>query len=546
MVRAIADQSQAIYDEAFTTAVAKGKDLDAARTEACREMHQAGYFRSKDGTWEQLASDLRGKVNIRDAEEQPDGTFVIRDVDAFYPNAVKGGEDDGTIWTRDRVMGVLQNSNRARESGGQPTSVTKGHVYPEQKMMGISIPAWGEAINWRESPRGEGWARCDLIRMHPEVIKEWREGKIKGLSAGFVQDAGGTNERIGHVAMLGGESQALSALPKMEIYSASGLGQLCYSADVKEVAQMHFAAEDDNKGLLNPKTTLQEIVMDPKKAAAMQSAYSGMASAYAGLAAGEPGADEKVAEAHAALDAAVAAAEAGEGAIDPGGQTDVMAGRRAYECDTDVVDTEEEEEFASQEAQEETFLPKKNQLPLNETPDNDVDVAKSPGSNFSAAQKKHLQAIFAAKDKENHDLRVAVTALVGRQIRSDFSADVQSLIKAGHQIDFDSTMKMFEACDGKKERMTALMNMLKKTPKSALRAPEPTFGATNAPGDIFAAGPGSAQPSQQITQEQADSEVLEILQRYDTSGYNYTSDDVKMGTLATGGSIAGLASLAAQ
>ena len=121
---------------------------------------------------------------------------------------------------------------------------------------------------------------------------------------------------------------------------------------------------------------------------------------------------------------------------------------------------------------------------------------------------------------------LAVSALVGRQMRSDFAADVETLIGDGHQIDVQAAGQMFEACDGNQDRLKALKNLLAKSPKSTLRAAEPTFAADgNAAPRDNTRQPGIA-PNQ-------DAEVMEIL-RTKAPGMNFSAEDLRVGTLATG------------
>jgi hypothetical protein len=112
-------------------------------------------------------------------------------------------------------------------------------------------------------------------------------------------------------------------------------------------------------------------------------------------------------------------------------------------------------------------------------------------------------------------------------MRQDFSAEVSGLIDAGHQIDLAAASQMFEACDGNQDRLGALRNLLSKSPKSTLTTAEPTFQADgNAPPrDNTRRQPG-------VTQDQ-DAEVMEIL-RTKAPGMNFSAEDLRVGTLATG------------
>lgn len=557
MVQNVNYPGQDVYEVAFQTAMEGGSDMDTAKKMAGRKMHEAGFYQTKDG-WTRLGPDLRGKINVREAEAQDDGTYVIRDVDVFYPNAVKGGEDV-TTWTPERVGRAIENTNRAIEAGGQATAVTRGHVYPEQKALGISIPSLGKAINWRMSPRGEGWARCDLVNVDPEVVNDWKARKITGLSAGFVQDAG-LNERFGHIALLGGESQALSELPTTEVFSANGLAQLCYSAEVTEVAQMDFAAKHAEDDLPGPKTTVempepnQEIVMDPAKASSLKSAYSGLSTAYAGLEAGEPGAEEKVAEAHQALDSAVQACGGAAPAQAPATPAPAAPAPSAhaagYEGDEKPVDTENGAGYAGQAPQETSYLPEKPEGNLHDITATQTDVTPQPGKNFAAQpagaraqvySAAQVDQRFSALASENRELKIAVAALTGRQMRNDFAAEVSKLTSDGHQIDMEASLKMFDACDGDKNRVGALLGLLKTAPKSALTTPGATFGASEGgspagaaqQGQTFAAGGQPTGAQLNAAAQATDDEVMQILQKHG-GGVNYTAEDLRIGSIATG------------
>lgn len=535
----------ALYEATHQAASEAGADADKANLLATRQCHHAGYYQTKDG-WQRLGPDLRGKVNIREAEEQPDGKFLVRGVDVFYPNAVKGAEAE-TQWTPDRIYQAIENTNHSVETGAQKPAVTRTHIYPEQKILGVNVPSYGNAINFRESSRGHGWVQCDLVDVHPSVVNDWKDKQITGLSVGFVKDAGGLGERFGHVALLGGESQALSALPATELYSADGY-QLCYSTDEAEVSL--FAAnpnvpskdQTSKEGLVGPDVkltqptqppaTAKETVMDPNQAKMMKDAYAGMQTAFAGMEAGEPGADEKVAEAHRALQEACEACKmdgGGAPAPAPGGPMpgNPMGGDQMGYAHDGPEDKENHNEYAagstSQEAQAPSFLPeaqKGSPADMHKITPTDIDVGTHPGSNEFSAELVDLR-------KRNHNLELAVSAMVGRQMRTDFSAEVQGLAESGHQIDLPAAMQCFEACDGNQERLVALRNLLGKSPKSSLTKAEPTFAAD---GNAAPRDPNRRQPG--ITPDD-DAEVLEILRRK-APGLNFSAEDVRIGTLATG------------
>lgn len=524
-----------IFQAAYQVSREAGADEAVATTAANRQLHQAGYYLTKDG-WQRLGPDLRGKINVREAEKQPDDKYVIRGVDAFYPNAVKGAEDE-TQWSSDRVKQAIENSNRAVEAGGQACAITRTHIYPEQKVLGVSIPSFGSAINWRESPRGEGWARCDLVDVHSSVVDDWRDKKITGMSVGFVKDSGGLNERFGHLALLGGESQALSALPVTEVYSCEDELQLVYSTDAAEI--MEFAANSSDPQMPKPNTVLPvkgvtpEVVMDPKHAEGMKNAYAGMSAAYAGMEAGEAGADEKVAEAHRMLESAAEACKAEGGSMNmmgpakPGG---VVPAPVPATAGPGFMGHEEEkkpdEYMAGQEPQETTYLPKNTQTNMHQITPTQVETAPKPATNEFSAMNPQITSAIAAKDKEIHQLQIAVAALAGRQMTQDFTTDVQALQNLGHQIDMEAASGMFSECNGEKSRIDALMVLLKTSTKSALTSKAQTFAADG--------NAAPAEPGQEVNPLIApDDDVMAIL-RKECPNINFSAEDIALGTHVTG------------
>mgnify|MGYP000594301689 FL=1 len=218
-----------IYSQAFAKGMADGLDTDESERAAMRSIAHAGWYQTKQG-WQRLGADVRDKVNLRKAEKQPDGKYIVRGVDVFYPNAVKADEHGNPVqYTADNIRARIANTNAAIANGGQAPPLSKGHPHLLQKANGIQLPAVGRAINWTESPRSPGMARCDLVDIPAHVIEnEWANGHWTGLSAGLVSDANRNNERFGHVALLGVDSQALSHLPTTEVFSVD---QCLFSAD---------------------------------------------------------------------------------------------------------------------------------------------------------------------------------------------------------------------------------------------------------------------------------------------------------------------------
>ncbi len=593
-------EMQEIYGAAYAAAMESGADDPEAAQLAYRQLHQAGFYQTKDG-WQRLGPDLRGKVNIRPAEQQPDGTYMVRDVDVFYPNAVKGADSE-TQWTPERVNNAIENTNHAIHAGGQPPAVTRSHIYPEQKMLGVHVPSQGKAINWRESPRGAGWARADLVSIHPDVVEDWKKGEITGMSAGFVKDAGDLNERFGHVALLGGESQALAALPMTEVYSAGFA--VCFSTDPTD---MQFAAQNPGNiagptANLDPNLKTQipskeSIMRHMKNATQMKDAYTGLAAAYAAFEAGEPDAENKIGEAEKALHAASTymapqpPGAAGGGGAPMGGPPapattpapqmaygqpgyegqpagSYMGGQAPHEttylpqaADTqmhDITPTTTEpaappatNRFGAAPSVPAYSAPQFSAIPAYPAqaqaapayppvqapvqPPVQPQAQPQPSQNFSAQQvHQNFSTQIARKDSEIKALQLAVAAMTGRQMRSDFSAAVQNLIGAGHQIDLPASILMFEACEGHNGRIEALLALLRTSAKSALSvAGGPTFSTADGGKTPPALDPNGQPVDPPSNVQGTDDDVLAIL-RAKMPHIQYTADDVKLGTLAFG------------
>lgn len=198
---------------------------------AMRQAQLAGWYRTGD-SWKQLAPNVLNKVQVRKAHKQPDGRYVVSDVPVFYPNAVKPTRDtkghrNGTMsWSAEDIAEVCRNTNASIESGSQAPPLRLGHFTAEQRAMGIQPPAYGRSVNFRQWK--DGMMLCDLVDIDAEFAHDWMQGKQNGLSAGFVADDMGLNRRVGHVARLGAEPQALAYLPCTEIFHGD---TLAFAAD---------------------------------------------------------------------------------------------------------------------------------------------------------------------------------------------------------------------------------------------------------------------------------------------------------------------------
>lgn len=201
------------------------KDMDnpTAHTYALKSLRLAGWYKGVAG-WKQLAPDVREKVNVRNAVKQPDGKYMIENVPVFYPNEVK--ENPEQHFTSQDIDEVVHNTNKMITGGSQRPGLTEGHVSPLRLAVSGEAKTFGFGINWR---RDGQFATCDLVDVDASAVANLRDKKLTGLSVGFAWDANQTNRRIGHIAMLGGDIQALSSLPTVEIYASEG--QVCFAAE---------------------------------------------------------------------------------------------------------------------------------------------------------------------------------------------------------------------------------------------------------------------------------------------------------------------------
>ena len=279
-----------VYTAAKERAVDSGATEQVATDMGLRAIQHAGWYLTSEG-WQQLSPDVRDRVQVRQAIPQPTGQSLIRNVLCFYANAVK--EDDP--YDQGMVRSIIDNTNRALQSGSQTVGIIKTHPNPINKAVGKFPKLYGEAFNFREPMDKPGWVECDLL-VNPELADEWKQKQITGLSVGIFGDAGGLNRRIGHVAAMGAETQALSALPRTEVFASSRM--VCFAAEPFETGS---------------KMTKSQC-------------YAAMAAAYAAKEAGEEGADAKLAEAKKMFDAMAGDDAAPNNMADPNvAQTDSVA-----------------------------------------------------------------------------------------------------------------------------------------------------------------------------------------------------------------------------
>lgn len=468
---------------------------DEAQRVAYRRLAHKGYYRTPDG-WQRLGPDISDKINLRQAALQPDGGYAVFDCDVFYSNAVKGS-GEGETFTPEKIARAVENTNTSIESGGQAPGILKGHPHPLAKALSGEPKAWGKAINFRESPRGKGWVRCDLVDIDPDVYADWKAGHYIGLSAGFVNDAGDLNLRFGHVALLGGDMQALSYLPRTEIFAASDT--LCFSAD-------RTVYESAMKGK----------IMDKPKFSAL---FDALSKAYASYEAGEPGADAKVTEARKCYDAAFAqeTPSAPSAPSTPSTPSTPSAGADAPHADAaqdkalmgEVLGGGEQKPPFAANPSPETVLPEA--APLKpEGPTATLTLSAGGGANFAAE--------VATMKGENEILKQQVAALLGKTARAEFEAEVRKLRADGYQFDAGRAVELLMAAGPNKAMREQVFALLQGTPKSALSTP-PQFSAEGADNPA----PRSAA--------MADAEVQEVLTvlRQKLPGVNFSAGDVLLG-----------------
>jgi len=529
--------------EAYTS---DGHTPDKAKQLAMRHVQHAGWYRTKDG-WKRLGPDLRGKVNVRCVEEQPDGRFLIPDVEVFYPNAVKG-KDRKTRFAVEEIARAVENTNRAVESGGQKPGLVIGHPVPEAKLLGVQSPQYGAAINFRRSDKGDGWVQCDLVDVRPEVVEKWKKGEYTGLSAGFVNDAGDLNLRFGHIALLGADIQALSHLPATEIFSVEG--QLCFSTD--------------------PATFITKgNTMNGKKTdgfAALKGAFDALASAYASAEAGEPGHEQKLTEATKVYQGAVKefgspfegdsepappADGGGDGHPDEaedialieqilgedGGPAEAPGqvpptegeGMCSYKGESrDIYDAGFRKGYEAATGRtyeanpsEETVLPDDNVLADTDeiTGDEDAEIP-------DASKASEYAAEFAALKRKNGQLTKIIAGLYGKSIRGEFQSYLVDLQQKGHQFDSAKAMDALINVAAKPQALAAVKAMLESSPNSPLTNAGTTFGAEGAN------NPNSDRGNNAIPSGASDDEVLSIL-RDKMPGLTFKAEDVQLARLCT-------------
>lgn len=500
---------------AYASQIGEGTPNDEAEKAAWRKVQLAGYFKTKQG-WKRLGPNLLDKVNVRQAIQQPNGKYLITDVAVFYPNAVKGQDN---AWSADRVRRAVENTNRSLgKHGGQAPGLTKGHPHPLRKVLGNgeTLPVYGKTMNFRPCPDKPQMVMCDLYDVDEDTYREWADGKFVGLSAGFAEDADDLNVRFGHVALLGADMQALSALPMTEVFGAS---TVCFCSDSSYV----------QKG--------QPMKGSKAYASAMSKAFGALQSAYAAFDAGEPDAETKVEEAkQMCASTHKSFADAGEGkeghpdaAEDKELIDSILSGKGFEGEETEDSKDEEGEEFDASTASnpsEETALPENPELGTGggKGPKSSEEVPAA--TQFATLVKKQ----FAARDAQIDALTKMVAGLVGRNMKDTFSTEIDALVKDGHQFDAGDALQMLtSAAKSGKGQLELVRKFLRNTPKSPLSG-DKTFSASN--GGKVVLNNGNRQPQPTALDDNGKNAALKMLQDA-FPDRTFSAEDLDLGMVIT-------------
>ena len=520
--RAVADLYHKHREEMIDT----GKKPDVAHGYALRMLRLGGWYRtgSKASDWKQLTPDLRDRVNVREAVKQPDGRYLVDDVDVFYPNAVKAGQGGDTpdIYDADDIRQIIKNTNASIEAGGWRPTLIEGHQHPAADMLGSQFDGHGYGVNWRESPRGDGWARCTLVDIEPEYLARIRDRKLPGLSARISNDAGKLNRRFGHIALLGGTPPALSRLPMLEVFSVSN--QVCFSAEPENTPRRPAAKSHLQKGRSMP--------LNKDKARRMAECFSSLGASYASYAAGEDGADDKMAEAHKqhvpTFQDAMKDPEFGAYLGDLGGG---MAGKETQQGNehADAMPDPDAGEFSTgpHGGSDITELPTKEDLSLNgEATQNRDEFAAHADNPVVASLLQRLDRITEKAGK----MATVMSAMSGKMARYEFSSHCENLRKKGYRLpDQKALFPMLEGCYSAadpKSAVKAFYSLLETYPKDESRA---DFGVTLG---LQGQTPVAQSAGSAATPKTYDSIAREISE---ATGRDFSGDDVKIGEIFSRG-----------
>jgi hypothetical protein len=481
-------QFKEVVGDAYAEAATEAHPAEVDKV-AAKLVRNAGWYKTNDGDWKQLTPDLRNKINIRAGVRQPDGNYLIEDVDVFYPNQVKG-DDEASNYTPSRIKGFIENTNRMINNGGQPPAVVREHPTPEKRANGITSPASGHSFGFRDSPRGNGMVRCNLLVSEP-LYKEWKEGKWLGLSAGFACDKYGSNMRFGHIALLGADMQALANLPRVEVFEAGN--------------QLVFAA---NSSLLEIPMPRQLTDEQKKAFSLMSAAHKAAADAFAASASGD---EELTQNFEATAAEAFAAAEVAAEASGLKKREDEDNPLYDEDNNTPAPDDEELDALLAEE-------PAVSTEGAGDAPSRPV-----PGETNETGEDRPERAEFEAMKAENAANRKVISALVGKQMRQEFQAFMDEKARKGHQFDSGAMMQLFTSVAAQPKAIESIKRVISTSPIDPKLA-MPTFSATEAQANIAAKETFGAA---------AVDDTMAVLRKY-MPGMEFKAEDVLLGAVASG------------
>ena len=479
-----------------------------------RELHNAGYYLTASG-WKKISPDVRDKISIRLAIKQPDGKYLIDDVDVFYPNKLKPGDEHN--YTVERCLLAISNSNKAIAAGAQAPPLSVGHIQDADILL--NDLGCGRGINWRQSPKGEGWLRCTLVDIDPQVYEDWRYGKYTGLSLGFAGKANDKDLRVHHIALLGNKVQMLAELPRVDIFEAvcftnvplkefpmldqrkAGLIKTALTAVTDALSQVEAGNKDsaarvaEAQALFSATLESEGIKFDD-----VFSAMGNPASDEGGIInnkdGGTPNAPEGVPPAEddggAGKELNFDPSELDGGGVDngPGGDDD----------DELFIDDEEDDDLGTAFTDQEAAAA----IPAGAIPraGTGPGVTMGPPDTFAAVLQKQNLYIQKLSKKVEKLLQDQQKKPVYDTKRDEFSAFCNTMETLGHKFNKQATLSLFEAVKGNDEAIKTLMNSVKSSP---ILTGKTVGGAT-----FGAEGSASILPQNSPYQQHAD-EVAGVL-----------------------------------
>lgn len=407
-----------------TKSIASMKDdsnLWTARRCAILNVRLAGWYKTKEG-WKKLIDDLRSKVSVEPAIRQPDGAYLVENVELFYPNAVHGGppnkdypEGQPITLTPDDIEEIVRNTNELIASGRAQPALTQGH--PTKVRIGAEPPAVGRVVNIRvvkkedsnEAPRIFG----DLIQVSPEVVRDMEADGYMSVSAVIGWDKGALNKRITQVALMGQSSPALTHLKRTSVYVENAAvsepeAVFCYS-----VGQCSFS---DSTGV----STMEK----KDRHAELAKHYAAMSAAHSCASANEPEHEKKLKAAYESYQSFAAAIEKED--EDDKKKSEYAAGLgRGDVTDNGKVNPEEDG---------------KPEFPYGKGPN--ADKKNKMGGHSGSVIPE-----YAALQREVGELKAAFSQMLNDRKIAEFSARVQSAVAGGAQFDASAMIDMVKSAD---------------------------------------------------------------------------------------------------